>query len=321
MKPILSIVIPVYNVSEYVEKCIRSCYSHTLKQYQYEIIIVNDGSTDNSLEICENLKKEFTSLKIINQLNQGLSGARNTGLKKASGDYIWFVDSDDWIQENCLPSIIENIEKFHTDIIWIGHDVILNGDVINEFIPRNISKPISGEDFFDSILNNLFYIWKFIYKKDFLLKNSLEFHEGILYEDLEFTPRALLKAESCITLSNVYYHYLMREGSIVNNVTQKNINDRFYILNKLFSIVDDKTVSKTFKNNIMDVITHTFIGSVKMSARAKVLLPQNAFKIIKQIKQNRNKLTKNRFDFVLMKFNLIVYYKIYLTVYKLYKTF
>ena len=97
---ILSIIIPVYNVEKYVEKCIRSCENQDIPKENYEVIVVNDGSPDGSLAIVERLANEFSNIKVINQENKGLSMARNTGLEAAKGEYVWFVDSDDWIEEN-----------------------------------------------------------------------------------------------------------------------------------------------------------------------------------------------------------------------------
>ena len=225
---ILSIVIPVYNVEEYIEKCLLSCSNQNISKSNYELIIVNDGSPDKSLEICERLVSSIENMTIISQENKGLSGARNTGLKHAKGDYVWFVDSDDWLENNCLEDIIDTIKKQQSDIFWMGHDVVADEKVIASFVPNQLENPISGEAFFVNQLNELFYIWKFIYKREFLLKNELTFYEGILYEDLEFTPRALHLAKSCCTIPKIYYHYLMRDGSIINNFKNKNLESRFF---------------------------------------------------------------------------------------------
>lgn len=119
MNPILSIIIPVYNVENYVEHCITSCLKQNILISEYEIIIVNDGSTDNSLFIAEKTATGHPNIKIISQCNKGLSMARNKGLSLAQGDYIWFVDSDDYIEENCLKQIIETCKKGY-DVISVG---------------------------------------------------------------------------------------------------------------------------------------------------------------------------------------------------------
>ncbi|WP_418603877.1 glycosyltransferase family 2 protein [Hwangdonia sp.] len=317
MSLLLTIAIPVYNVAEYVEKCIRSCYSQNIPVSDYEIIIINDGSTDNSLEICKNLQSEFTSLKIITQKNKGLSGARNTGLKHANGEYVWFIDSDDWIEPNCLKDIYSQLKQFKSDILWIGHDVILNDASYRKFIPNAIDAPISGEELFINHLDNLFYIWKFIYKKEFLTHNKLEFLEGIYYEDLEFTPRALIKAKTCFTIPRVFYYYLIRQGSIasLNNIKNKSINDRLQIIEGLTKLKNDKDVSPSYYKKLQDIILEAYITTIKMSARGKLKLPPLAFQLIKKIKSDNYLIGSNKFDFIIMKINLSIYHSFYKTVY------
>lgn len=292
LQPILSIVIPVYNVAAYLEKCVHSCFDQNVDKSLYEVILINDGSTDNSLDLCEKLKIQYPDINLISQENKGLSGARNTGLGHAIGEYVWFVDSDDWITENCLANIINQIEKYHTDVFWLGHDLVPHGKVHNIFIPNKIDTPISGEDFFANQLNGLFYIWKFIYKRDFLMKNKLEFYEGIVYEDLEFTPRALYLAKTCYTIPKVYYHYLIREGSIVNKIKLKNIEDRFLILSELSNILNDKSISMSFKITLKRYILDILNGTFKLATKNNIKIPESGFRIIDRIK-NENLYNTN----------------------------
>ncbi|GAA4231973.1 hypothetical protein GCM10022291_05630 [Postechiella marina] len=284
--PILSIVIPVYNVAPYIEKCVLSCIHQDIPRDQYEIIMVNDGATDNSLSICETLKAEFDFLKIISQKNKGLSGARNTGLKHAVGKYVWFVDSDDWIKEKTLKSLVDALQT-DTDIIWLGHDVWENGVATKTFTPKQTAGAISGAALFTNHLDNLFYIWKFVYRRSFLNTNHLTFLEGILYEDLEFTPRALLKAKKCTTISKTFYHYLIRPGSIATNVKPKNIEHRFLILDKLNALIDSG-VSDLFKKGLVKVILHTADSTIRLASRSHVKLPTNAITLVKSFKTNKN---------------------------------
>ena len=126
----LSIIIPVYNVERYVEKCIRSCEMQDVTDF--ELVVVNDGSTDNSLSIVEQVSKEYENIAIITQKNQGLSAARNAGLQVARGEYVWFVDSDDWIEPNCLGRITKKL-KDGLDILQLQYrnayeDASLNSD-------------------------------------------------------------------------------------------------------------------------------------------------------------------------------------------------
>ena len=283
--PTLSIVIPVYNVSAYLEKCVLSCFNQDISEKFYEVILVNDGSTDTSLQICKSLKIKYPEIKLITQVNKGLSGARNTGLNHAIGTYVWFVDSDDWIEKNTLGHIL-TVLKASVDLLWLGHDVWFEGKSVKTFNPKPISNIISGSDLFANHLDNLFYIWKFIYKREFLLNNDLIFLEGYLYEDLEFTPRALLKAEKCISIPQTFYHYLMRDGSIVNNVQTKNIEHRFFILDKLNTLLDSK-ISELYKSSLLKVIIHTVESTTRLAARSNIELPSEAFALIKSLRNNK----------------------------------
>lgn len=318
MQPILSIVIPVYNVAAYLEKCVHSCFDQNVDKKLYEIILVNDGSTDNSLELCKKLQIQYPDINIVSQKNKGLSGARNTGLNHSKGKYIWFVDSDDWIRTNCLTSIFKKLSA-EVDIIWLGHDVWHLGKSTKTYVPQEVSNPITGEDFFINYLKNQFYIWKFIYHRDFLLTNHLTFFEGILYEDLEFTPRALLHAKKCITIPEICYHYLVREGSIANHIKAKNIEHRFIILNKLADLIDAENMSKPYKNAISKVIIHTITGTINLAARANIKIPESGFKIIKRVKKGIIFNSNLSLSMKIIKTAPLVYYNIFKLIYKGYK--
>lgn len=318
MQPILSIIIPVYNVADYLDKCVHSCFDQNVDNKLYEIILVNDGSTDNSLELCEKLQIQYPGIKLISQENKGLSGARNTGLKHSKGDYVWFVDSDDWISTDCLSHIIKILNS-QVEIIWLGHDVWHLGKSTKNYIPRELAKPISGEDFFINHLENQFYIWKFIYKRDFLTNNNLTFFEGILYEDLEFTPRALLHVKKCITIPQVCYHYLVREGSIANNIKKKNIDHRFIILNKLADLINNKSVSKPYKNALSKVVLNTMTGTINMAARGRIKIPESGFKIINRVKKGIIFDANASITIKIIKNAPVIYYNVYKNIYKLYK--
>ncbi|AOW20105.1 glycosyltransferase family 2 protein [Urechidicola croceus] len=316
---ILSIVLPVYNVSEYIEKCIRSCSNQDIPITEYEIIAINDGSPDDSLHICEKLAAEVKNLKIVSQENRGLSGARNTGLRHSKGEYVWFVDSDDWINDNCLKEITLKLKSIKSDIFWLGHNVVTSSKVLDSFIPKEIEKPVSGEDFFENHLDNLFYIWKFIYKRKFLLDNDLTFYEGILYEDLEFTPRALHIAKTCYNLPKVYYHYLMREGSIVNNIKLRNINDRFFICNRILEKIENTSVSEKYYKVCYEIVVRNVIGTIKMAVRSGVRLPTIVQEVVGKIKIQSFLDTRLKKEMRFIKLNLGAYYAINRFGYKIYK--
>src|SRR3712207_8085200 len=110
----LSIIIPAYNVEQYIEKCLISTQVQEVEKGAYEVLVIVDGAKDRSLEIAQNVARRYTNIRVIYQENEGLSGARNNGLKAAIGEYVWFVDSDDWIEENCLTGIFQKLDRKST---------------------------------------------------------------------------------------------------------------------------------------------------------------------------------------------------------------
>lgn len=214
----LSIILPVYNVAKYIERCIASCIEQDISPADYEIIVVNDGSPDNSGALAQAILQTFPSGLYLEKSNGGLSSARNFGLEHATGEYIWFVDSDDSIVPNSLNEILSIAHEYSPDIIALTTDIVTKtgAKIINRSLSENTIYtgceiyrlsyvyPYSGAQFY-------------IYKREFLKYNKLNFKEGIIYEDLLFQSIALSMAEKCCYISRAVYHYYIREGSIVQS--------------------------------------------------------------------------------------------------------
>lgn len=225
---ILSLIIPVYNVEKYINKCILSCLNQEVVDlgHDYEIIIINDESPDKSIEIARELTNTYNGVTIIDQNNQGLSIARNNGISIAKGEYVWFVDSDDWIVENCLKDIVEKLNKFQPDIMHLNHNEIW--DETNE-IKAIVS---SSQDSYTTAISGKEDLMQLhfpipaqlsIYRRQFLLDNNLFFTPKILHEDMEFTPRAVYLAEKVIWHKPIVYNFLKnRNGSITSRFSLKN---------------------------------------------------------------------------------------------------
>ncbi len=227
----LSIIVPVYNVADYLPKCLDSLLAQDLLQNDYEIIVVNDGSTDNSGDIAQQYADKYANITLINQSNQGLSGARNTGIKHANGEYIQFVDSDDYLEENVLGGLMKQVVKDNLDVLRFKYQ---NVRINNESKEYEIFKPYKSDSFlFDdysssatdgtSFLNERFgtacYAVMFIIRKT-ILDNCI-FKHGIYFEDTEWTPRMILNSKRIASTNTVVYNYLIREGSITKAVNKK----------------------------------------------------------------------------------------------------
>ncbi|WP_294064325.1 glycosyltransferase [uncultured Fusobacterium sp.] len=209
----VSVIIPVYNVEDYIEKCLESVVNQTLKEI--EIIVVNDGTKDNSIK---KIEKYFSDsrIKIINKQNGGLSSARNAGLEIAKGEYISFIDSDDFIEEKMLEELYNESENA---------DIVFSNNLNYNMLDNKLSKE-EREFFFDKMSNKGSYIcmyssavvWNKIYKRDFLEKNNLRFIEGIIHEDDIFTIKSHFLAEKVKYVKKFHYYYrINRKDSIMNN--------------------------------------------------------------------------------------------------------
>lgn len=226
---ILSLVLPVYNVEAYLGKCLDSCLHQNLPKSEYEIIVVIDGSPDHSIDVAKKYRETNGNIKIVSRVNGGLSAARNTGLKAASGDFVWFIDSDDYIEENILGGIVGQLKENCLDCLWIDwQEVTGEAKIIPPFAPHSYSKSkcvYSGKEFMTKILSNYLFAWSFIYRRSFLLNNALTFTEGMYYEDTDFAFRSLPLLRRIQQYGNICYNYLQRDGSIVHHTNMRKLED------------------------------------------------------------------------------------------------
>lgn len=212
----ISVIIPVYNVENYLNECLDSVYNQKFKDI--EIICVNDGSTDNSLEILQNYAKKDSRIKIITQENHGLGHARNTGLKHATGEYVLFVDSDDILCENALEELYNHVSLNDSDVV-IFNFFRYNGNVYapTGIFSDNISEKGNMIDYtkctFDYkaikeyVMYDYFAVWFKMYKKEFLDKYELIFPVGIAYEDVLFQVKSFIYADKISFLPKHLYSY------------------------------------------------------------------------------------------------------------------
>jgi len=252
----LSIIVPVYNVENYLEKCINSLVNQDLVEGEYEIIAVNDGSTDSSLSILERLKKETKDvfINIITQENKGLSEARNTGLKIANGAYIIFVDSDDILLPNTVKQLVNTCKTNNLDMLEFGACGITESDKITfTATASSNNKVLNGEEYIGSI-SYLGSACNKVYKLNFLNENNLRFMPDVYIEDIEFNTRAVYKCERIMATDIVVAHFLQREGSITRtknfNKSKKMIYDIFTVLSSINDFTD-KAVTKSSKAYIV----------------------------------------------------------------------
>lgn len=247
-----SLIVPVYNTEKYIEKCLNSILNQSYKNY--EIIVINDGSTDNSVQILDKYKSN-KKLKIINQKNKGLSEARNEGLKYISGDYILFVDSDDYIEPKLLETLNSNITD--EDLIRFQTQTVNDNYEIIEKYPENEFKNLSGKEAF-KILTTFNYVenaWLYAYKKDYFIKSKYKFMSGMIHEDYGLTPLVIIKANKVKSINYIGYDYLIRSGSIMNNdeyeKTIKKAKDTLIQYKKIIDLDNDIYYKSFLANTIL----------------------------------------------------------------------
>jgi len=231
---ILSIIIPVYNTEEYIAKCVVSILNQPLyHKGSVEIILVNDGSTDKSLEICTVLSTKSNKIIVLNQQNQGQSVARNAALKIAQGEYIWFVDSDDWITDDSLNEINKIISKNKLDVLVLSAAENINGEnvLINNLKLASENKYTNIEYLKSSFLEVA--PWVYILNRNFLSKHNFYFHEGIVHEDNEFTYRLIYETKTIDYLDKICYVVNLREGSTTRSINPKRSFDLLTVCNRL----------------------------------------------------------------------------------------
>jgi glycosyltransferase involved in cell wall biosynthesis len=218
----LSIIVPVYNVEKYVRSCIESIFKQELDEDRFEVIIVNDGTKDRSMEMIDDIIQQHKNITVINQENLGLSVARNNGIAAAKGEYILMPDSDDLLIENSLMPLLEKALETKVDMV-VADFLSMTDEEIDNFYKEDFQQPelqfkkIVGEQLYLDVLNPYHcYVWRTLYKREFLVTKDLIFYPGIRYQDIPFTHECYLKANNCIC-SNIRLNiYRKWPGSSTN---------------------------------------------------------------------------------------------------------
>lgn len=264
----LSVIIPVYNVEKYILECLESIYANDTLD-NFEVLCIDDCGNDRSIDIIKQyiVDKNLKNLTIIkNKNNSGLSASRNTGIKKAKGKYICFLDSDDMIDNKSLKAILQKSIKNNLDIadgnykeIFETSKKISVNDDQNYAFKENVI--YSGDVFFDLLMKSCYtpMVWRRIYKRDFLIKNKLFFVNKLKFEDEEFFPRAVITAKKVAHYGNELYLYRRRDDSITTTMTKNNdwVNHYLIIINNLTTFANNNKNRISYyelKNRISEIV-------------------------------------------------------------------
>lgn len=292
--PIISVIVPVYNVEKELKRCVDSILKQTLKEI--EIILVNDGSQDRSPQICNDYLEIDPRVLVIHQENGGLSQARNVGLLKASGEYVLFVDSDDYISSDACEKLYEYSNDGEIDIV-IGKSIRSENGNANQIFQSNdkLNQIISGESFLKEQLKNgtmHMMVSTNLFKRDFLIEHKLFFKKGILHEDEQWTPRVFLKANKVLHKDFSFYYYVIRDNSITTNPNKtKNGLDLIkicYELGQIYEKVDDPELKNLLNDYIVTLFLHGIHAGNLYDSEYSSLI--NKPFLIRKAKSQKNKL-------------------------------
>lgn len=288
----ISVIVPIYNVEKYLKKCLNSIINQSFREI--EIICVNDGSTDNSIQILDEFARIDSRIKVINKENRGVGAARKTGLDHSTGEYVEFVDSDDWLEKDALKKTYQNAVSNGSDVVLFSvnryneynDEYLLNVgvDILNYFNNETIDYNnfnFNYKDIKPFLMNNSFSVWSKLYKHDFLKSHDFYFPEFLNFEDVPFHVQVLLFAKKIsFCPGTIYYYRTSNDQSLSNSarVTNK-VFDIFEIINKVESILIETKNMDEFKLEFSKFKVSQLSHWLKSS---NVIFKENFFKLVKQ---------------------------------------
>ena len=311
---LISVIIPVYNAEKQIEKCLKSVIEQTYDKI--EIIVINDGSTDNSLNVIKECSKNDKRIRLINIQNKGVSAARNLGINEAKGEYICFIDADDYVDTNLIENLQLYFEQDYDLIKYKAVSVDKSGNVL-EYFNGETFRLLNGQEAFNAMFANdvmLQVPWLYLYKKQFLIKNNFSYPEGKVHEDFARTILIILKAEKICSTDVCGYYYVQTDKSI----TRGNDDERIY--QKSMDIIEhyDYIMEEIEKYNLNDKTKE----NVKMYCANNIILEADNLsgkkqklyidelkkrKVFKSIKvRNIKQLIKR----IILRFNVKLYLKL-----------
>lgn len=281
ISPKVSVVIPVYNTEDYVEEAVRSIMNQTLRNI--EIIIIDDGSTDNSLAVIKKLAGEDNRISCFSQTNQGQSVARNSGIEKASGEFIYFMDSDDFLEKEAFEVCYNKCTSENLDFVFFdaesfidNNDHLVGFDYRRTYLLRE-EMVYAGKDILDHMLNKKIYrasVCLNLIKRSFIKQNQLNFYPGIIHEDELFTSQLYLLSNRVSCIQQVFYHRRVRANSTMSKMfNDRNIEGYLTVIRELKSIYIKDTKHKILIDRLIGYILNpTIYNSKDLSATKRIQL-------------------------------------------------
>lgn len=293
--PLISVIIPVYNVEAYLRKCLESVAAQTLKNF--EVIIVNDGSPDQSQKIIDEFTSVHENFNCIITENQGLGAARNTGLKLARGQYVAFIDSDDWVRNTFLEDFWDKACETEADIVCCGfYYTLRSGMKFRWFSGAFSSSAMDTEKASRKLINDFLlhhFAWNKMYRRSLFLVGEVRY-PSICFEDIATTARLFAQAKKVAFVSKANYYYLQRQGSIMHNVTYRRLQEHINAYAVMRAYYDKMKMSTMFSRNLRIsklMMTHNVIGEIIQlnPEKREQSIPRDILNALRQIRAFKNK--------------------------------
>ena len=273
---LLSIIIPVYNVEHFIHSCINSVFSQGLEDDAFEVIIVNDGSEDKSIDQITDFLDNHTNIIYIDLPHKGVSVARNYGIQIAHGKYIVFVDSDDVLVPGALHNLRKYYEQNQYDIVICGYKRLTDAQIDDFHLENNKGSFVefhSNKDLFLRGFNPYeCYVWRTIFRKEFIVKNNISFIPGIYYEDIPFTYECYIKAKCAVKTDSLLYLYRYGHSSIVSSINLKKAMDFNRVIERLWLLNNCDNIDNEMRDKLNDSIFSNFSFSMCSIAHESVLI-------------------------------------------------
>lgn len=290
MNNLVSILVPFYNVEQYIDRCIQSLIKQTYENI--EILLIDDCSPDNTLEIAQKYTESDSRIKILRyEKNRGLGGARNYGIEKAKGEYILFVDSDDYIKSNTIEVLFDKAKKNNLCVLETNY--IKEGKTKSDILPRRSlysDKVYYGKEYWDLIPIAPVVAWNKFYKLSFLKENNIVFQLR-KFEDVAFTAEVFMKAKRVMNIDFPFYHYIVRENSIMTeSASVSHLEDAYSLIKDMKILFESNKENEQMKKSYL----YSYIGFFRLWH-----LYSSDITIKKEMKRKVMMLFKNARAFIL----------------------
>lgn len=287
----LSIIIPLYNSELYLDQCMNSLMDQNLETKDFEIILINDGSNDNSYSIARSYCQNYSNIRLLNQRNQGVSIARNNGLKNARGQYVYFVDSDDYVAQNTLPMLLETIYAHNLDILefknirskFRNYKFSYNLKKLNNAIEvLSGNKYLSKRPFHDAL-------WVYIFKREMIINSKILFSEGRTKQDMLFVAEIIFFAKRIAFYPLDVYRYVINPNSITTNLTshsvRRSIEDFIFITKKYKALIEKYEIAEKVDTHILRKKQQTQLFNIFKAILYSDLKKQEIISVVRSLSE------------------------------------